>query len=116
MTSPLNVFAYISDPDEYIKRISSLKIYENINLDSVIRGNKQKEILLPTKYTLPVDETQNFTKQGSIIGQKAVIGEGTKIRRSIIEEGCKIGKDVDIINSVIMSGVHIKDKYFYFLN
>lgn len=47
---PLKIYAHYNEQDAFIKKINSKKIYECLNFDSLIRGAKQKEILLPTSY------------------------------------------------------------------
>ena len=42
--------------NEYIRTVLNLKVYEQLNLDGLIRGSKQKQILMPNKYTQPIDE------------------------------------------------------------
>lgn len=40
-----------------------------MNLDSLIRGAKQKEVLLPNIYTQPLDEKIMLDFKGSLIGK-----------------------------------------------
>ena len=47
---PLKIYAQFNQQDAFVKKINSKKIYECLNFDSLIRGAKQKEILLPTTY------------------------------------------------------------------
>lgn len=65
---PLNVSARLADPNEYIRRVSNIKIFEHLNLEGIIRGPKQKEVLMPTKYTQPLDEHYMSTFKGCVIG------------------------------------------------
>lgn len=65
---PLKIVAKIAGPNEYIRRISNVKIYEALNLDSLIRGPKQKEVTLPNTYTQPIDEKLSAESRGSLIG------------------------------------------------
>jgi hypothetical protein len=52
---PLKIFAFVTDQDTYIKKINSKKVYEVLNYDSLIRGLKQKDVLMPTEYNEPTD-------------------------------------------------------------
>lgn len=47
----LKIFAYFCEQDTFIRKISNKKIYEALNFDSLIRGPKQKDILLPNSYS-----------------------------------------------------------------
>ena len=38
-----------------------------------------------------------------------IVGNGAKVRRSVIGVGCKIGRNVAIFNSILLEGVEIKD-------
>lgn len=42
--------------------------------------------------------------------KSSIINNDVKITRSCIENNCKIGKKVEILRSVIMGGVEIRDK------
>lgn len=48
---PLRIIAKITNQNEYIRRITNVKIYESVNLDSLIKGPKQKDVLMPNSYT-----------------------------------------------------------------
>ena len=78
-------------------------------MDSLIRGQKQKDILMPNKYTQTLDEKLMNTYKGCLIGGNTSIEGGAKMRRSTISNGCTIGKNVEISNSVIMGKVVIED-------
>jgi len=52
----LKIYASLHQQDTYIKKISSKKVYELLNFDSILRGPKQKDILMPTTYSDRVDE------------------------------------------------------------
>jgi len=78
-------------------------------LDSLIRGTKQKDILIPNKYTQQIDEQLMSDFKGSLIGKGCEIEAGIRLTRNVVENGCKIGKGVDISNSIIMSGSVIED-------
>ena len=38
-----------------------------------------------------------------------MVGNSSKIRRSVIGANCKVGKNVEIFNSILLEGVEIKD-------
>ena len=38
----------VTEQDVFIKKVSNKKVYENLNFDSLMRGAKQKDYLLPT--------------------------------------------------------------------
>lgn len=40
--TPLKIYTKIAGPDDYIRRITQIKILEQVNFDSLIKGNKQK--------------------------------------------------------------------------
>lgn len=85
-----------------MRKVSSKKIYEGLNFDSLIRGPKQKSILLPTSLS------DNFEfKSGSscLIAEGVSVGSGAVLRRSIVGAGCKIGKNVELFNSILLEGV-----------
>lgn len=82
-------------------------------MDSLIRGPKQKEVLLPTAYSPQPDEKAMQDFKGSLIGKGCLIESSNKINRSVIDSGCKIAKNVDISNSIIMSGSVIEEGYTY---
>ena len=52
---PLRIFAYVANQNEYIRQVLNLKSFELLNMDGLIRGQKQKDILIPNKYTQPID-------------------------------------------------------------
>lgn len=103
----MNIFALLTEQDTFIKKISNKKVYEGINFDSLIRGAKQKDILLPNEYSFNCDSNEN---KGSLVMRSTVIGTDSKIVRSVVENNCKIGKKVEILRSVIMADVEIRDK------
>ena len=107
-TTPLRVHAHCSGQDTYIRRINSKKAYESLNFESLIRGAKQKEVLIPTAYSDPVDDRKEF-KGSATVAESASLGAGTKVRRSCVGGGCRIGKNVDLLNCVLLSGVEIRD-------
>lgn len=55
--------------------------------------------------------SQEYTKEykNTLIGDQCLIDPSTKIRRSCIENGCKIGKNVEIMNSVILANTVIEE-------
>lgn len=103
----------LAGQNEYIRRINSVKLYETMCMDSLIRGPKQKEVLLPTAYSPQPDEKAMQDFKGSLIGKGCLIESSNKINRSVIDSGCKIAKNVDISNSIIMSGSVIEEGYTY---
>ena len=44
----IKIYAYLKEQETFIRKISTKKIYENINFDSLLRGVKQRDMLLPT--------------------------------------------------------------------
>lgn len=66
---------------------------------------------MPNKYTVPIDEAMMSEFRGCVIGTHCEIDVNTKLTRNMIENGCKIGKNVDICNSVIMAGTTVEDGY-----
>lgn len=109
--TPLKVYAEIIGPDEYIRRVTQLKIYEQLNFDALIKGPKQKEVLQPNQYTQELDEKYNAEYKGTLIGNACLIEPSVKIRRSCIENECKIGGGTDILNSIVMANSVIEDGY-----
>lgn len=107
-TTPLKIYIHLSDQNTYIRKIASKKIYEAMNFDSIIRGPKQKEVLMPTAFSERLDERQQFKGNASVV-ESAVIGASGRLRRTCIGAGCKIGKNVEIINSILLDNVEIKD-------
>lgn len=104
---PLNIFALVTEAETFIKKVSNKKVYENLNFDSLVRGQKQKEYLLPTEYS-PQSESNEF--KGSLVMKSTVVSSESKVVRSVVGGNCRIGKKVDILRSVIMEGVEIRDK------
>ncbi len=47
----------VNEQDAFIKKVSNKKVYENLNFDSLMRGNKQKDFLLPTEYSPECEST-----------------------------------------------------------
>ena len=47
----------------------NINIYETVNLDSLIRGPKQKEPLMPTALTPPMDDKCMGEYRGCLIGK-----------------------------------------------
>jgi NDP-sugar pyrophosphorylase family protein len=107
-TTPLKIYIHLSEQNTYIRRISSKKIYESMNFDSIIRGPKQKEVLMPSAYSDRLDERKEFKGNASVI-ESATVGSNVRIRRSCVSFGCKIGKNVELINSILLDNVEIKD-------
>ena len=54
--TPLRIYLHFHTQDTYIRKISSKKVYELLNFDSIIRGPKQKDILMPTAFSDKLDE------------------------------------------------------------
>lgn len=106
----MRISAYLTEQDTYIRKINSKKIYELLNFDGLIRGQKQKDILLPTAFNDPLDDRKDLKGVASI-AENALIGPSCKIRRACIGSHCKIGKNVEILNSIILDNVEIKDGY-----
>lgn len=102
----MKIFAKFYEQEVYIKRVSNKKIYEQINFDSLIRGIKQKEVLLPTTYS---EKNEFKTGANYLVADNVSIGNGAKIRRSVIGANCRIGKNVELFNSILLEGVEIKD-------
>lgn len=98
---PLKIFAHFNEQDTYIRKINSKKIYETLNFDSLIRGPKQREVLMPTAYSDKLDERKEY-KGALNVAESAIIGSGARLRRSCIGADCKIGNNVEIINSIIL--------------
>lgn len=92
----------VTEQDTFIKKVSNKKVYENLNFDSLMRGAKQKDYLLPTEYT-PLSESAEF--KGSLVMKSTTISSDSKLVRSVIGGNCRIGKKVDILRSIIMDGV-----------
>jgi ADP-glucose pyrophosphorylase len=44
-----------------------------------------------------------------LMAENVVLGANSKVRRSVILPGCKIGKNVELFNCVLMENVEIKD-------
>lgn len=99
---PLNVFAMVTEAETFIKKVSNKKVYENLNFDSLVRGQKQKDYLLPTEYS-PQSESTEF--KGSLVMKSTTISSECKVARSVVGGNCRIGKKVDILRSIIMDGV-----------
>ena len=59
-SSPLKICCKVVGPDEYVRRISETKVYKQVNFDSLIRGQKEKPILLPTQMTQKI--SQEYSK------------------------------------------------------
>lgn len=38
-----------------------------------------------------------------------MLGNGSKVRRSLIGSGCRIGKNVELFNSILLDKVELKD-------
>jgi NDP-sugar pyrophosphorylase family protein len=106
--SPLRVFVHLSEQNTYIRKIASKKIYETINFDSIIRGPKQKDVLLPSAFSDRLDERKELRGNASVV-DSASIGINARIRRSCIGAGCKIGKNVEILSSILLDNVELKD-------
>lgn len=102
--TPLRVFIHLSEQNTYIRKIASKKIYETMNFDSIIRGAKQKDVLLPTPLSDRLDERKEFKGNANVV-ESASIGANQKIRRSCIGAGCKIGKNVEILSSILLDNV-----------
>lgn len=102
----IKIYAYLKEQETFIRKISTKKIYENINFDSLLRGVKQRDMLLPTSYS-DFFELKNGTNW--VVGENTIVGITSKIRRSLIGANCKIGKNVEIFNSILLDGVEIKD-------
>jgi NDP-sugar pyrophosphorylase family protein len=102
----LNIFAYFCEQDVFIKKISTKKIYESINFDSLIRGPKEKLTLLPNTYS---EKMEHKAGHNILISETAVMGPGGKIRRCLIGPGCRIGKNVELFNSILLENVELKD-------
>lgn len=47
--------------------------------------------------------------KGCLVGSKCTIDSGNKLMRNIIENGCRIGRNVEMNNSIIMAGTVIED-------
>jgi NDP-sugar pyrophosphorylase family protein len=107
-SGPLRVFVHLSDQNTYIRKIASKKIYETLNFDSIIRGPKQKEVLLPTPYSDRLDERKELRGNANV-AESATIAPNARIRRSCIGAGCKIGKNVEILSSIILDNVELKE-------
>lgn len=105
---PVRIFAKVANPDEYIRRVTQLKIYEQVNFDSLIRGTKQKDILLPTEYSEPNDQKYCSEWKGTIIAQGCSIDSTVRIRRSCVGSGCTIEKGTEIFNTIILPNATIK--------
>lgn len=99
------MFARFCEQDTFIRKISNKKIYEVLNFDSLLRGPKQKDVLLPNAYS----DRMEYNKAGYLVAENAVVGNGAKIRRSVIGPGCRIGKNVELFNSIILENVELKD-------
>jgi hypothetical protein len=89
----LRIFVHFSEQEVYVRKINSKKIYEALNFDSLIRGPKQREVLMPTAYSERLDERKEH--RGIVnVAESALVGAGCRLRRSCIGAGCKIGKNV----------------------
>jgi NDP-sugar pyrophosphorylase family protein len=76
-------------------------------MKSLIKGEKQIDLFVPTAYTDSLQETKD---EMVLITSTAEQKEGCKIRRSCILGGVKLGKGVEIVNSVILKNTFIEDK------
>lgn len=56
----------MGEQSTYIRKVSSKKIYEALNFDSIIRGPKQKDVLLPTIYSDKLDEKAAYKGSASV--------------------------------------------------
>ncbi len=87
----MNVFALVVEQDVFIKKISNKKVYEGINFDSLVRGAKQKDLLMPSEYSFTSESSEY---KGCLLMKNTTVGADSKIVRSVIENNCKIGKKV----------------------
>ena len=97
----MKIFAHFHSQDTYIRKISSKKVYELLNFDSIIRGPKQKDILIPTAFSEKLDERKEYKNNCNIV-ENVIIGASAKLRRICVGSGCKIGKNVELLNSIIL--------------
>lgn len=53
-------------------------------MDSLIRGQKQKDVLLPNMYTQPLDEKLMMDYKGCLIGKGTEMETAIKVTRTVI--------------------------------
>ena len=44
-----------------------------------------------------------------LIADNVAVGNGAVIRRSLVGANCKIGKNVELFNCILLEGVEVKD-------
>lgn len=93
----------------FCKRIIDIKDYEAVNMLTLVRGPKEIPVLLPTIHTEPLIATHNF--EATTLAQSAELKEGVKIRRSCIAGGVRIGRNTEIVNSIVLPGAIIDEEY-----
>lgn len=87
----LKITAKVYGQEDFIRKISDLKLFSQLNFESIIRGAKERKPLLPNRFTSEIDEILMRDHRTALIGADTKIEKGTKIRRSCIGNGCVIG-------------------------
>lgn len=87
----LKITATLYGQEDFIRKISDLKLYCQLNFESIIRGPKERKALLPNKFTSEIDEALMKEHRTALVGADTKIEKGTKIRRSCIGNNCVIG-------------------------
>jgi translation initiation factor eIF-2B subunit gamma len=70
--------------------------------------------LRPTKYDNIVASStalgnKTTVAAGCIIGENGVIGDKSSIKRSVLGNGCRLGQNAKVINSVLLDNVIVGD-------
>jgi len=99
---------YIHKYNGYWKDIGTVESYKEATIDilsgklSLWKKEALKNRVLSKIKDVEIDEF-------SVLGKGCKIGQGTKIKKSIIFDGCKIGKNCIIENSIISNNVILNE-------
>ena len=76
-------------------------------MKSLIKGDKRIPILAPTPNT---DKLVENAYEMSLLSDPVDVKENSKIKRSSVMSGVRIGRNVDVVNCVILKNTVIEDK------
>lgn len=88
-----------------MKRVITIKDYDEINKKALIQGQKQIKLFEPTAHTDKLQEIKDM----ALISATAELKEGVKVRRSCVQGGVRLGKGVEIVNSIVLKNAVIEE-------
>jgi ADP-glucose pyrophosphorylase len=101
---PITCCAYVNTGPGHCVRTNTIPAYMEMN--------RQMTKLIEQKIASTAEiSTKTQVGPDSMVGDGSKVGDRCSVKKSVIGSHCTIGKNVKIVNSVIMDYVIVEDKY-----